>query len=85
MLVHEVLTVKGLRGEVCVCCGAGEAVREQEEERYLGLGGNGKLHRVEKGWGGQWFPFYNQRIGGGGVGERDTEKERLRDTERLRD
>ena len=37
-----VRTLKYLRGEMCLCCGAGEAVGHQEEERYMG-GGNAKL------------------------------------------
>lgn len=36
MLAHGVLTLKYLRGDVCVCCRAGEAVRDQEEESYMG-------------------------------------------------
>lgn len=39
-----VLTLKSLRGEVCVCCGAGEAVGGEEEERYMGLADNGKFY-----------------------------------------
>lgn len=39
-----VLTLKYLRGEVHVCCGAGEAVGDQEEHRYMGAEYNAKLY-----------------------------------------
>lgn len=29
---------------MCVCCGAGEAVGGEEEERYMGLADNGKFY-----------------------------------------
>lgn len=39
-----VLTLKYLRGEVNVCCGAGEAVGDQEEDRYMGVEHNANLY-----------------------------------------
>ena len=72
-----VLTLKYLRDDVCVCCRA-EAVRDQEDESYMGpleIVEN-FIVRIWKSWGGQWFWFYNRRIGDGEVvGERYRERE----------